>query len=1164
MGTALAWQGTALAQSPVPPSPTPPATAAKELAGASEIGGRTTIDLIRLDGTSPAVPLRNAGLIPGSESVDLDGRPLKKGVDYAIDYGSGTIYVMRPVRPGMALRAAYRFDKTRAQTQTGPNGSQFTPNGFRLDFRGGNTLTLGLGMAERRDDGAVISSNVYGYRSNFTGGGGLRMQGMSVISDQKRVQTTSLLENGKAEKPVEEGQDRALIQSLGMNLMGGSLQADVQDIGRKFTGFSAFRNAGYEDAKVNQFQKERGLRRLGFRLNDVGGPGLKLTTGLRAVRDGDQAIEWRNYGIKTNGVTLQYDSTHVDSGFKRFNDLAEGDREQLKREAGLRNERLTSQFDFRGAKGGYQQLRVADDAGNGFQRRKFDLGVGAAKVQFGDQRVEAGFTRFTGLREADAGQLARERGMRRQNFGLEYKIPGVATPWVVRNEWVRTDTTDGAALKSSEVALGGKNWGFERVVRGLDSGLTILGNLPEPEIQSHVSAITRMYEPGGFAFQPQDRNGFFQGLGLERTAERLNLNFGRGAKFLADRMELNGQHDKGEIYRLGLDTKNIDATFRRQSFGNQLTEVSTLMEFERARVGNLAGLDKTDASLNVILGAKRNLSLSMMSAERVGEGEASRQSLAYSDTSLQIQYANRRVDDGFSSVGSLVDPERETMGALRGFRQQDFALRWAPMRGLVADLNWRQDNGLKLNDQDRKWQQTILSYAPDAKTKLDYYRLETSADNPNELLFMNRVERFAFSRDLGRMAKIGYSRESVDYDGRWTTSPDSDRSTVSMSAQLSRTTALKTEHTETTYSDGNRDVTREQTVSTQLSPRTGVAISMVSVDRSGERPDEEKRNYGVWFDFGRGIRLNYGVAREVNSTADGTGKRDLTMTPGQVGGLAIGSMAYSEQLWDRQRFLNTGNVQLSSVKPFQLGPLRDFTFRFGADTVRDRLRYQRENRNIAVATKLFGLGLGFEYFSQIAPTGERAIDRTFNFTTPKPETSKYSAAVFYKLRTLPGDRQVMIRNYSFTARLAKDWTVTNQMQTNPEVARGDLILGSLPQAHRVNKWRMDFNGSASTKIGLTWEELMNDEARTRSRVGGVNLTLFANNASPLVLFYGLEQGDQAKNRRTVHRYNLRFDQRPGPNQLLSLFAGNISYQHNRDTKLPIQNWSLRAEYQLRF
>lgn len=83
-------------------------------------------------------------------------------------------------------------------------------------------------------------------------------------------------------------------------------------------------------------------------------------------------------------------------------------------------------------------------------------------------------------------------------------------------------------------------------------------------------------------------------------------------------------------------------------------------------------------------------------------------------------------------------------------------------------------------------------------------------------------------------------------------------------------------------------------------------------------------------------------------------------------------------------------------------------------------------------------------------------------------------------------------------------------------------------------------------------------------MAGLTLDLFRNSGSPLQLFYGVEQRWGNQLRQTAHRYYLRFDQRPGPNQLLSVFAGNLSYGHSLPNGANRNNWTVNVNYQIRF
>jgi hypothetical protein len=290
----------------------------------------------------------------------------------------------------------------------------------------------------------------------------------------------------------------------------------------------------------------------------------------------------------------------------------------------------------------------------------------------------------------------------------------------------------------------------------------------------------------------------------------------------------------------------------------------------------------------------------------------------------------------------------------------------------------------------------------------------------------------------------------------------------------------------------------------------------------------------------------------------------MSLTPGEIAGIAVGSAMYSENVVDKTRFENTGNLQLSTSKPLQLGVFRDISFKFGTDTYRDQHKFARENRTMGAGFKIGSSIFSWNYAAQGTSTGELGIDRSFAFATSQDQRSKLRANVLYKVRTLPSDQQVMIRDYSVTARVTKSMEVSHHLQTNPEIARGGVLLGSVSQQTRQAEWKVDFLGNGNTRAGLSWSELRADDRNSLSRTAGLNLTLNARNSSPVQLFYGLEQNDRGAERRTIHRYSLRYDQRPGPNQLFSLFIGNLSTQNSRESNQRIQNWQMRVEYQLRF
>lgn len=1130
-------------------------------AASAPIGGKTSMDMIVIEANNPSVPLRNAGVVPQSETLELDGRRLISGKDYTIDYGTGMVYLVGQTKPGMALRATYTYDPARAQSQSKTAGMGI--HGFKLNISSGASVMLNMGMADRKADGTILRQNLFGLKTNF-GGGGLSLSGLVVGSTTKKVNNFNLLDPNRAKSQEKEGSSQAIVQQLSTNLGGGKATVDFQEIGRNFTGFSAFSDAGYGDGVINALRKEAGLKRTGFALDKIGSKSFNLSASSRSVRDGNETVDWRTFGAQLGGLTASISQSEVGSGFKRFADLADGDRDWLARERGLKKSVTQLGWGGVGLKLNAQSSDVADQQGNGVIRQALGGQFKGGSFNISKQNVDQGFTQFQGLRDADAGQLARERGLERQSLNFDYSPVGKDS-WKVNfaQAWVRSEDPENR-FQTDRVAIQSKKYGFERVILDSTKGFSSLGNLAETELQSSINSIAQMYEKNGFGYNyGQERQVFVTTPGLKRELNRFNADLGKGATLQLDQLQINGANDAASVFAMLFNTKNAQFKHSQTSTGTGFMEASTLMNFEKGRLGPVAGVDKRDDSLALNMGKSGTLAATSMEANKGEEGSVKRDSINFNGKGVNVSYTQRDVDQTFTTVNQLADPERDLLQSLKGYRQNDLRLSYTGYKGVVFNMI-RQDSLNKQTDNEKSFGETGLSWQPDKFTNIGYYRREQTDEMPGELVFKNLVEKFDVARQFGKYGAIALSRQQVNYDGTATKAPDSDTTSWSATVNLNPKTSVTTSHVQTDFSNGGYEKTHTNTVATQLSPRTGVSVSDVQVRRDGDLPDEERQDLGFWYDFGGGLRLNYGYKRDMNTTRGDIGNSSMSLTPGTVGNIKVDQMGYGQNTWEAQRYQGMGNVALGLVKPMQLGPLRDFTFRYSADTARDYGRFLKENRVMNGAAKIGTNTLGYDYMSQIAPTGERAIDRTIRFSTDQNPNAKLRGNMIYKVRTMPNDKVFAIRNFDLTWNPVKGWTLTHLLQTNPEVARGDLLLGSLPQASRTSKWKLDFNGKAATTFGLTWDELINDQTGGKSRVAGVNMTLNAKNPSPVVLWYGLEYNHQGAYQRTAHRYSLRYDQKPGANQLFSLFLGNVSWEHSRDASFKVQNWSARMEYQLKW
>jgi hypothetical protein len=1134
-----------VAGSPDPATPAP----------TTEIGGSATIDVINLRANTLGIPLRHGGVLSGSERVDLNGTTLRRGEDYQIDLASGVIYLMRAIKQGDVLRVAYRWDKAKADTlQAKQSFSGISP--FKFDLAPGQRMLLGFGMTERGADGNVIQSNIYGWNNAFSFGQA-NVKGLLMFGDRQRVEAKSDYEYQSTPGQTETGKSHFYLQDLKMGLGGGEIEVNYQDISKNFAGFAAAGDI-YDANKLNQLKKERGLERfsLGMRNVDVGG--LKLTNGYKKVGDGKDEIEWQNLGFGLNGFNISWNQRKIGQGFTRFNDLAEADREQLKREVGMSRESIAATFAQKTTKMSFNIGKVEDPDSNAINSREFSLETANIKFNLGEREVDRDFRRIGSLLQPEQAQYGRELGIKRQWMGLQAALFGPNMPLSFNQSLI--DSENGR-FTAEDYRFSGKGWSLEHVVREASEDFTAFGAMQDGERNEHINSIGRMYEPGGVPFRGEEVRWFNQSNGISRQLTRLSGAPFKDWNLRFDHLKLQGQEDGATVDTFVLDGKKIKLNYRQQTMGDDFNELSRTLDLERFRLGTISGLDRTDFSMNMLLSPNRSFLYAKMSAGSP-EGGASREQLVFKDPRLSVEVTTREVDPAFAA-GQLVDPEKDFLATLRGYKERDLKASWQIASNLKLDL-FMLDSASDSLDQTKYIHNATLNWAPDKNTQIRAARLSQRNDDPLSILFANTIEQLSLTRNFGKLGTLRYASEKQVYDGTNNSLANMDRQFMAFETKLNAKTNLRSEATRTRWDDGKKEDIQTNVVSTELNPRMGVSVSNMQIDREGDERDEKKRNYGFWYDFGNGMRLIYGFAQHrAGETVTDTQNQNVQLSGGQVGNVAIGNGQYVENQWEGGRTQASGNIGLSTVKPMKFLGLTDFKINASMDTASDRAVWLKENQAFGFSGKLGTNALGFDYRSQIAANQLRGVDRSLFFTTDQDPSKPFRLSLRYKQRNLPTGEELHIRDYALTWRPAKGVELTHNLLTHPEVARGDVILGSITTAKRVNKWTLNVASGEDTTIGGSWEEMI-DQGRPMTRLGGLNFVLFKRSGSPLNLFYGVEQADVNNDRRTAHRYHIRFDQRPGPNQTFSMFLGNVSYQHGLQDGWKRNNLTVQLDFQLKF
>ena len=1121
------------------------------------IGGKSSFDLVRLMENSLSIPLRFGNVIERSETVVLDGRTLSRERDYSVDYPSGVIYLKVRFREGQSVNVSYRYDDTKKTEGVYGSVASNGENAFSFEFSPGTRAMMGMGYTERLSDGTVISGNLFGLASSMNFGGG-KLQGLMMVNDRHKSDTASLMGDEGPREELEEGTGKAIVQNYETGALGGKLSLSYQDIDDRFAGFSSFAGAGFTADQIKMFEGEKGLKRTGFNLAGGKIGQMNFGGGVQSVGDANGMINWRSASASLAGVSLDWNSQVVDPGFNKFNGLREGDRQQLQKERGLERQNLGLGYKAGATDSKFEMLNVrGTEDEQGLWRSNLSIKNGWLNASWARQSVDEGFTRFGDLREGDKGQLAKERGIDRNDYSL-----GAASGWLKANYSSTSMMEASGEMRGTNFDLGYGGWSFTHITRKMDEAFGAQNSMTNEDKNGFIGDVAKMYDPAGKA-NGRDLGGL-NSTGINRDAMRISGGFGDYKTFW-NKVEIDNESGMIRLNEFSVSKGKTNLSYSQQTASNGFNGNRDLMWTEQQKLGTLDGMNKTDFGLDTNLGKNGVLKFNMMRADQPSGG-AFRQRLDLSVAGINFSYARRGVDQGFTNVGQLVDPEKGLLQSLIGFDQSELVASYKPNDAL--SFGYHQANAINsIFDEMRGYRQFTAALKLSSMTTLAYESTAEMVAQEGLNTIDSQYTSMSVHQDLGNAGKVMVRQEQQKFSGANQELPDAQKRTVAYEKQLNTNTTFRTEQSETKFDDGTRTTESKNKLSTKLGDRFGVSVEDQQVRRDGDQADELRRNYGIWVDFGSGIRLDYGYNRDARSETSGTMNTNVGLSGGKFAGLDFGGASYKTSRWDSQHQNHFGNVSLANQKPFELGVVTDINFYYRTDTQRDFLAWQKELINMGFSGAVGNVGFGWTYSSQVNNAdGVRAIDRAVLLTTDKTGKAPFQASLKYGMRTMPNDEGMMIRDYALSYKANQFLTIEHKLLTNPLKERGGILLGSNPLDERTSSWSAKYQNDAKLKFDLNWNEIKRDNVRDElRREARFNATLLADTASPVQLTYSLQQFLRNGDMSLAHSYGISFSQCPGPNQALSLSLEHLQWGQGRPENNPfLRDWKMRFDYSVRF
>ncbi|MCG9895703.1 MAG: hypothetical protein MH204_09530, partial [Fimbriimonadaceae bacterium] len=1065
-----------------------------------------------------------------------------------------------PYREGDLLSARYLYDEATGKQGTygmlGAGSAEAA--GLRINLMPGTGAYLGLGLTERRGDGTVLTSNVYGLGNSLSLAPGLKFNSLVLVGERQSNRSMDLMSGSVNQAGEQEGTGQAFIQGLSGGFMGGDIDLYYQAIDENFSGVSAARSFGYTDEQAAAMDREKGLKRTRFNLQNAAFGDARLSARMETVGDAQGAITERGYGLAFGGFKTDWWSRSTDAGFVKFQNLGDNEWRQLSKERDLTREGLKLGYDFAGGKAFFESLAVEAPKG-GLLRANAGIEAGGWKFNHSEQRVDAGFDRGRDLRgnEFNPNQIAQESGILRRTTGIEGKGLGLRQFKLELGE-IRTEQAD---LDTWQLAAAGGRWSIAHESVNVGEGFNRFGSL-QPDINGLATRMLSITDSSA-KVQGHDPRAVFQAAGIDRSVWRLGYDLGAKSGLRAERQTIN-LGDKGfQADRIRFESEKVQASFLNESNDSGVDLARRLMTSEQQRLSVADGLNRMQFSLAAQLDANSRLALDAMRATD-GFGSTGRLNLDWKMPGLSLAVASRGTDAGFRSFGGMVDSEGQILQTLTGMQASSASLDWNQIRGVRLRSEYDSWQGLDGLMTERNWNQNILDWQLDRFSALSLRSGFLNQTTVDGLSLDQDIQGVSLSRQVTRDAKVTVTGERETFSGtQEALPPDRQSQSVVVEAKVSAQTQVRTEHGQTSFDNGARETTMSNTVSTALSPRAGVSVTDTRVNRPGDEADASFRDYGFWYDFGKGIKLRYSTKR---TTEGELGRLESTfdMGRGEVQGLKLDGAAYNHNRIDERNDTHVGRFSLGSAKPLQWGWLSDVQFRWNSDTQRDRWAWQKENEAFQFSGVRGALAFGFDYNSQIDRTGQRAIDRFFSFNSDRTGKAPLQAAFRYGVRTMPSNENVMIRDYGLKWQLDEKVSLNHSVVTNALQQKGGVLLGTITTPLRTNSWSLNYNRTSDLKAGLFWKENIDENRFLRTREGGISLVLMADKPSPLSLTYGLQQFAGSSENWTAHKFGLSFNQRPGPNQSLSLMLENLQWENGRPSGSALPNWNVRMDYSWRF
>lgn len=695
--------------------------------------------------------------------------------------------------------------------------------------------------------------------------------------------------------------------------------------------------------------------------------------------------------------------------------------------------------------------------------------------RYATQEVGEKFNGFQRLREGEAAQWARERGIKREDIALDL-TPGAGTALGFSRSQIGDRS---GSVERDEFKLGLKNLNLFMSSRQSSERFGRLTSLTDADKTALALDIRRQYNPQAAAAEvtAKDKEQIGLEAGLKRDVLGFTSNLGKGASVS---YAVSSLRDGGEgVTRnsFGLTTQGLTFSYLDQRISDGFSRIARLSDFERGQLGNERGIRRTSLNLGLALSKTSAFQFSQLGLSDASAG-MTRQSFAYNTQGLTARLNLASTDKGFSrarDLAGLNDADRNAIESERGFKRMDFTANLTAIKGLNLSTYTYSAN----NAADRLSRDIFrhnLVWTPNKSTVINYLTEGNSAAADGRVMNGVDHQRITFDQQARNGVKISAFRDVVTTVAGGTKNPSVTTDYLKYETDRAKPANLLAEARRIDFGNGKFENLTHLDLNYRAAKNLGLRFNRLAIDRGADPSSETNLVQWNW-QASKTVTVNglYSLTSTNNNT-DST-VRSLGITA-PIGNMFNFTGAYTEAATRNANYRRVADFTLATAKPFDLLGMKQTNLAVTYSGIQDKGSLQKEQ----VAAKITGMvgqnQVALEYGGNLNEKRQSAFARSFSFVSDRNEKLPLHFDLTYKARNVNNGSVQLVRRYNASFRMDQATKLNFSYVSLPEDGAGNMqpIKGTTFGLNRLINKQMNFTLNYSNNLNLAQRTRVNNFA----------------------------------------------------------------------------------------